>query len=55
MSEFDCSRSCTPESLASVSTGVPPTDFYSDNDDDDELDESIEQSIAVSTQFISLH
>ena len=54
MSEFDCSRSCTPESLASVSTGVPPTDFYSDNDDD-ELDESIEQSIAVSTQFISLH
>ncbi len=45
----ECSRSCTPESLASTGTAnIDPTEYYSDDEDELCLDESLEQTIAVS-------
>ncbi|XP_011402485.1 PREDICTED: SH3 domain-binding protein 5-like [Amphimedon queenslandica] len=41
----DPSRSCTPESVAS--TDLQPQELYGIEDEDEELDESIEQTIAV--------
>ena len=45
--EEDYSRSCTPESLAS---GVINPEIYSEEEED--LDESIEQSIVVSLSCV---
>lgn len=42
----DHSRSCTPESVAS--TDLQPQELYGiDDEEEEELDESIEQTIAV--------
>ena len=51
---MDNSRSCTPDSVCSASTGgMAPAELY--DSDNESLDESIEQTIAVSITLARAH